>query len=383
MSKPIFQALIMLPPRGHTRAERWVAEGRGAAARDLARRLGRIPSVDQVWVLAADEFDRAAMEGAGARPFRGSGEPFHFGRELANAAEAFDPAPVAYFGGGSAPLMTEDMLAEAFERVSSAQEPMALVNNLHSTDWAIISHPHILHAYSHRFPQDNPLGWVLWKEASLRVEALQPSAASRLDIDTPSDLILANGHPGLGLELDAFLQGIERPWLKRVDRIRAIMASPGASLAIIGRASSNIWRELERRTEIWTRIFVEERGMVASGRLARGEVRSFVGRMVDDMGPEAFLAFFSELADGLIWDTRVWMASQGVYPSPSDRFAADLGWVDEIEDPLLRRLAAAVEKAPMPAIVGGYGVVAGGLYALLETMDGDAAYHPSRNSRHS
>ena len=373
----------MLPPRGHTRAERWVAEGRGAAARDLARRLGRIPSVDQVWVLAADEFDRAAMEGAGARPFRGSGEPFHFGRELANAAEAFDPAPVAYFGGGSAPLMTEDMLAEAFERVSSAQEPMALVNNLHSTDWAIISHPHILHAYSHRFPQDNPLGWVLWKEASLRVEALQPSAASRLDIDTPSDLILANGHPGLGLELDAFLQGIERPWLNRVDRIRAIMASPGASLAIIGRASSNIWRELERRTEIWTRIFVEERGMVASGRLARGEVRSFVGRMVDDMGPEAFLAFFSELADGLIWDTRVWMASQGVYPSPSDRFAADLGWVDEIEDPLLRRLAAAVEKAPMPAIVGGYGVVAGGLYALLETMDGDAAYHPSRNSRHS
>jgi hypothetical protein len=77
------------------------------------------------------------------------------------------------------------------------------------------------------------------------------------------------------------------------------------------------------------------------------------------------------MADGLLWDTRVWMGMGREWPSTSDRFASDLGRVDWIADKPLRDLTEASLKVDFPVLLGGYGVVAGGIYALLESIAAD------------
>lgn len=108
--------------------------------------------------------------------------------------------------------------------------------------------------------------------------------------------------------------------------------------------------------------------MVASGRLRDGLVRSLVGEMLERMGPDPFIRFLQNLTDGVLWDTRVWMAHRGEWPSKADRFAADLGRIDQVSDPALRHLTRAIWKASIPIFTGGHGVVSGNVIALLETL---------------
>jgi hypothetical protein len=63
------------------------------------------------------------------------------------------------------------------------------------------------------------------------------------------------------------------------------------------------------------------------------------------------------------------MAAAGGWPSAADRYAADLGWVEQITDPNLLRLSRAIQGSTIPILAGGHGVVAGGIYALLESME--------------
>jgi hypothetical protein len=129
-----------------------------------------------------------------------------------------------------------------------------------------------------------------------------------------------------------------------------------------------MWSQLERKTQIWVRLFVEERGMVASGRLEHGEVRSLVAQALEDAGPRAFVQQLQLLSDAVLWDTRVWMAHRGSWPSAADRYAADLGWAREVRDRATRRLTREISRASIPILTGGHGVVSGSAYALLETM---------------
>jgi hypothetical protein len=48
--------------------------------------------------------------------------------------------------------------------------------------------------------------------------------------------------------------------------------------------------------------------------------------------------------------------------------AADLGWVEDVEDEALRQLTEAIEAAQIPIVTGGHGVVSGSLLAFLETL---------------
>jgi len=359
----------MLPPAGASPAECWVAEGRQAAARDLLRQLLSLDSADPVFLLAAEQSDRDDLARLGAVPLENPDGEFNFGKVLARVVDERGFKQLAYFGGGSAPLMSTDLLQEAFDRVGSAQGPMAVMNNYYSTDWVVLNHAQSLVALAERLPTDNPLGWVLDHDSGFKVHAFPPSAATRVDIDTPTDLILIAHHPQLGPELETFLDQIPPEWLERIDQLRQVLKTPASTLTLIGRASSHAWQTLEQRTQIWVRVFVEERGMVASGRLSRGEVKSFVGEILEMWGPQAYIEHLSSLSDAVIWDTRVWMAHRGPWPSAADRFAADLGWDDQVEDSALRELTHAINNASIPIVAGGYGVVSGGLYALLETLD--------------
>jgi hypothetical protein len=364
----------MLPPAGSTPAELWLAEGRRAAASDMLRRLSSLNGVGPISVLAAEREDAVVLSSIGGIPREKPEGSFNFGRELTRWVEDGGYQHIAYFGGASAPLMTTARLQEVFDLVLEAERPTAVVNNYHSSDWVVLSHAGSIASLAARLQTDNSLGWVLDHEAGFNVKSLDPSAATRADIDTPTDLLLLYRHPQLGSTLGSFLAQAPMRALERVERLREVLNTPALALILIGRTSSHAWRTLEKETQIWVRVFAEERGMVASGRSERGEVQSLIGDFIDSWGPEPFVTRLSDMADGVLWDTRVWMAHRGTWPTNADRFAADLGWEDQIDDSALRALTHAVNQASIPILTGGYGVVSGGIYASIEAL----GYQPSR-----
>jgi len=188
-----------------------------------------------------------------------------------------------------------------------------------------------------------------------------------MDLDTPADLAIVRLHPHCPPHLREVL---DDPLLARVpvDRVVEVAARDGARLVLVGRVSPLAWQALSKKTQAWIRAFSEERGMVASERLARGEVRSLLLRMVELLGPEGFFAALAEVADAVIMDSRVLMAAAGHYPDDAERFASDLYMLDAIRDPWLRTFTEAAANAPIPVLLGGHGVVAGGLYALSDIV---------------
>jgi hypothetical protein len=360
--------ILMLPPVGNSPAEQWVAAGRLASASDLVERLQQVGSFDPIYALAADSKQRSALVALGVDALEPVMTDFHFGQVLNDIIQEKNLKQLAYFGGASAPLLTAMHLQTLFEELRIATETKAIVNNIYSSDWFLLNEAALLAGIADRLPADNPVGYVLSHDLGVDVQGMHPEAASRLDIDTPTDLAMLHTHPALGRHLEQFLAAEVGDTLDRVEKIARLLDTPASTLAVIGRCSSQVWQTLERSTQIWIRMFVEERGMVASRRLEHGEVRSLVGEMVNLLGPRAFLDRINTISDGLLWDTRVWMGMGRAWPSPADRFASDLGQADQIEDQALRELTRAALEADFPILLGGYGVVSGGIYALLESM---------------
>jgi hypothetical protein len=357
----------MAGPVGISPAEAWVAAGRRAAAEDLIGRLSGLVSASEILVLAADPAEGQALVEAGAQQVLPLPGPFHFGRQLASIIERLDATRLAYFGGASAPLLPIEQIERAFEHVKGDQQPAAVVNNMHSSDWAVFNFAGRVARAWERLPADNSLGWVLSRQEGFAVEALPASAASRVDIDTPADLLMIAGHPALGDALRRVVETAPAEAVARVAALRRLLNTPAQTLAIIGRLSPQIWAELDRHTQIWVRVFSEERGMVASQRLAQHQVRSLIGEMVNAWGAAGFLQRLAAMCGGVLWDTRVWLGLEDGWPPASDRFASDLGLPELVQHPGLRELTQAALDSRIPVVLGGHGVVAGGLLALLES----------------
>ncbi len=188
-----------------------------------------------------------------------------------------------------------------------------------------------------------------------------------MDLDTPSDLALISRHP----DLMPYLRNVvndERLSRIPVDDVLREITVEGNTLALIGRVSPLALQALNKATHCWTRVLAEERGMVASGRISRGEVRSMLSPWIRARGFAGFFKDLSEMANAAVFDSRVLFAAEGVYPDAADRFASDLFWHDVIRDPWLKDFTQAAAEAPLPTILGGHSVVAGGLYALAEII---------------
>jgi hypothetical protein len=139
-----------------------------------------------------------------------------------------------------------------------------------------------------------------------------------------------------------------------------------ATILVAGRVSSATWSYVERETACNTRVLSEERGMRASGRQARGEVRSLLGYYVEAMGLARTFETLATMGQALFLDNRVLFAHRGLWPTAADRFYSDLRQPAQIVDPFVRDLTEAAMAAPLPVIMGGHSLVAGGMYALIE-----------------
>jgi CTP:molybdopterin cytidylyltransferase MocA len=366
----------MLGSEGPGPVERWVAAGRLAAALDVIELLRRLPSVAQI-VVATSE--RQAAQAHARLPvdwdFDPPGIPFHFGHRLAGLVERYPAAAHVYLGAGSLPLLPGAVLAEAIGEAIAAGQPLAITNNLYSSDWIVLNCAQAIRQRPDRLPNDNALGWVLKTEAGVAVRALPPSAATRLDIDTPADLLLLSLHPHIGPHLRRFLTSQPHAPTQWLNAGRCLF-TPGGQVALVGRVASGVWAHVEAHTQAWVRVFSEERGMSASGRQGAGQVRSLLGVLLEELGHEKFFGQLAQIVQAGFIDTRVLLAHQRRWPSAADRYASDLGLADQVSDPWLRALTAAAAGAGIPLVLGGHGVVAGGLYGLVEIAQSGALNGP-------
>ena len=179
------------------------------------------------------------------------------------------------------------------------------------------------------------------------------------------DLLTLAAHPAAGPHTRSYLDSLDLD-TSTIDAALPLFLDRDATIVVAGRVSSATWSYVERETACSTRVFSEERGMRASGRQARGEARSLLGYLLDAVGMDRFFEELATLGQAAFIDNRVLFAHRNLWPSAADRFHSDLGQVACIGDPFVRSLTEAALSAPIPVIMGGHSLVAGGMYALIE-----------------
>ena len=355
---------------GPSAFERMVAAARRLAALELYTTLSRTANVERI-IIAASAEEREQLSGLGVGPVGWDldppAEPFHFGRRLTDLIQRYRLKRVAYFGAGSAPLLTADELANTIAVVAASPDRVAVTNNIHSADWVVFSQADSVSSIAGWLERDNMLAWRLREEAGFNVISLPASARTRLDIDTPFDLQVLALYPHTPSRLNGLLRELAGSLhLDPLRRAVQVLNTPGSRVTLTGRVSGAVWGRLEAKSGLWTRVLSEERGMAANGRQAVGQVFSFIADHINRVGEREFVAQLARTSEVVFFDTRVYLAHHHSWPSAADRFASDLGQWERIEDARLRRLTQAIASAPIPIIVGGHNVVSGGLYALLD-----------------
>ena len=343
---------------------------RYACAIDLMQRALEAACFNPIVIVTND---RAWANSIGDRPVTidldDETDQFHFGRRFAEVIDRYRLDRVLYMGAASAPLLLVADLQQIGEKVRQSDR-VVIANNINSTDWAAINPASIVHDWIDRLPSDNSLGWVLSHDAGLTPISWSPSPATRLDVDVPIDAQIAVLHSQCGLHLQATVQALG--WnTDRLRAVREVLKTPATRVILAGRVPSWAMAQMEKSTQCWTRVYSEERGMRAAGRLGAGQVRSLLNDHLQAVGLEHFIAELNSMADAILWDTRVLWAARGVWPTEVERYAADLGMVNDIADPFLRDFTQAINEASIPIVTGGHALVSGGLWTLLEAMNNE------------
>lgn len=294
---------------------------------------------------------------------RGIERPFHFGERLRDAVENCRLEKVLYMGGASAPLISSAEL-QYMREILEQNDEVFLTNNYHSADLVGFSPASALSRITLP-PIDNTLALALGNEGGLRFVPMQRTLGMNFDVDTPTDVLIMSVHPSLGPHTREAVQVLN--WdFTRAEAIRDLLGNPSGELVLYGRVGSTLFQYLDANTRCRIRLYSEERGMKALGRDARGEVQALMGKLVEELGYGAFFSFLAEIAGGAVLDTRVLFEHFHWQLSATDRFASDLGELHLISHNALREFTRAALGAPIPILLGGHSLVAGGLWALVD-----------------
>jgi hypothetical protein len=364
MSTETLPFLIMTGSSEGSEPERMVGQARQAVTLDLVERALTVPRLAPV-IVATNVPDLARH--LAKYPIHVDvdqpGEPFHFGRRLLGLVARYDMARCFYVGGGAGPLLPASDMAAITEAMLAADR-LLITNNFYSSDFVAFGPTSVLRDYPPP-DNDNELAWLLGEDAGLPVRELPRTGATQFDVDTPMDLLTLAIHPQAGPHSREYLASLPLDTAP-LDAALPLLLDRQATILVAGRVSSATWSYLERETACSTRVLSEERGMRASGRQARGEVRSLLGYYMDAVGLERFFESMATMGQALFLDNRVIFAHRGMWPSAADRFHSDLRQVAQIADPFVKALTEAALTAPVPVIMGGHSLVSGGLYALIE-----------------
>ncbi len=313
-------------------------------------------------VLATDSDALASRLPSGADLDRDKA-PFHFGRRLAALVHERRIERPVYVGAGGVPLLRGSDLAAIARHLSTAVG-VVIANNYFSADLVAFTPGDALERID--LPAgDNLLPRLLHDQAGLESQPLPRSSATQFNIDSPADLAMLKLAGGAGPLLTSHLAGFQAR-LEPYRRLMACLVDPAAEVLLAGRVGSQVWPLLEHESACRLRVFSEERGMQAAGRDASGAARSLLAFHLREVGCRRFFAELGELADAACIDTRPLLAHLAAGASRADRFWSDLGCPEQIEEPFLREFTEAAQQAPLPVVLGGHSLVAGGLMLLTE-----------------
>ena len=345
-----------------------VGRARTLSAKGLLRRVAAHPKVSQVVVATSHP---ETWEGEGVTVEPDPPGPWQFGVRFTELLRKFRPERLLYFSAGSGFLLSDPTL----DRLITAEPtsaPYAVLNNFYSTDFGLFSPPSPVGDLT----RDNPIGARLW-QAGYACFELPRSAGTQFDIDTPGELQLLALHPALAPGLGEVLATIST---SRARRLLELLVDPEREVVLLGRVGGHLARWIESEAACRTRILSEERGMESSGRAERGAVRSLIGALAHGRTATELVELLSQFGDAVVWDTRVLMAHLGFWPPPEERFASDLLDPTGIANPTLRELTRACAEAPIPFLLGGHALVAGGMYLALElaweNVDREVRFRP-------
>lgn len=315
-------------------------------------------------VAVTDDGDAiSAFRAAGADVERVATTPFHFGTELRRVVRARRCERFVAVGAGAGALLGEDDLRGMRDRLEGAGS-LVVSNNYYSADIVGLTPASALEAIT--LPAtDNPLPKLLHLEAGVPSAQLARSAATLLDVDTPSDATVLLRHPSCPPALRR-LGGWERELGPRIDALMRIVTTPERELLVAGRVGAPVWTYLESQTACSVRMLAEERGMQAAGRDATGAARTALGYLHALVGSRGFFECMAELGDGMLFDTRVLFAHLGWRPTAADRFSSDLLDAESIEPAPLRDFTLAARDAAVPVLLGGHTLVSGVLWTMVE-----------------
>ncbi len=359
---PLPQLVMFLGGMGGSPVEDTFAQALAEDALDTMERVLESGGVDGV-ILATDNPQIGSRCAAEVRvEGDGSGGPFHFGKRLAEIIRQHELERIIYLGAGSATLMAGDDFFSLGHYLGMAWN-MVLTNNRYSADFAaFVPGKAILQVQPPA--KDNLLPRILHDEADLTLQELPRSIATQFNIDTPSDLAIIRLVGQAGPRLTAWLDSADLD-VGRFQACLDLLTDANAQVLVAGRVGSQVWQYLEKETACRVRVFSEERGMRAEGR-ELGKARSMLAYHLVEVGCGQFFAEIAEMVDAAFIDTRVIFAHLSRDLSRHDRFLSDIGRYEEIRDPFLREFTEAAVNSPIPILLGGHSLVAGGLMALTE-----------------
>ena len=340
---------------------RLMAGAQTALTLDLLETAERSGAFDRFF-LVTDMSELAAQASADVTVEEDSGD-FHFGERLRELVTRHDIERPFYLGGGSGPLLSAESLAQMAKQLEDS-DSIVLTNNRFSADLVAFTPGSALESID--LPAtDNPLPGLLRNQAGLPVVELTRTTALTFDVDTPTDFMVLRLHPQCGSRARAFLTGLDVNDT-RLREAMMLFTNPEAEVLIAGRVPSQLVAYMQTETACRERFIIEERGMQAAGRDRPGAVRTILGYYFEAVGIPRFFEALSALGQAVFFDTRVLFYHLGLGPDDEDRFASDLGLWEQVKEPTVREITKAALQAPIPVVLGGHSLVAGGLMALVD-----------------
>jgi hypothetical protein len=351
-------AVIFHRPWGTSAGELLVSSARQAATRDLISSLRDVDLEPQL-VLAPSDGRAQWVEDLNVEVLEATEQaPFHFGRALQKYLLDREIQGLLYFGSGSGYLLDRSLLA-ALRRFAERDRPGAVLNNFYSCDFAAVASAEFL--LDTDLPEiDNPFGFAL-ANGGIPCYALQRSAETQFDIDTPTDVFILRASGRGGPSVRAFLDNLELPH-PQLDEILALMTERTAHVCLAGRVNPRTWADIESKVACRTSGLIEGRGM----RSQRNPRDPVIQQVIRESGPSAFFERLARAYDGAVIDTRALLADAGRLPEARERFASDLLRTEDIDDPLWLAFTEAAIESPIPVLLGGHSAVSGGLYLLAD-----------------
>ncbi|MBE3556973.1 MAG: hypothetical protein IMW91_07895 [Firmicutes bacterium] len=303
---------------------------------------------------------QARQEGAIAVPMPTAGG---LAALLVDVAARFGAQGLLCLGGAAAPLLDASSFAEIAARL---QRPGIWANNPQSADMTAFAPATLAQALlpGPLYCSDNQLAVSLSERTGLPLQLLPLETPWICDFDTPTELLMMEGHPHLGPHLASFLATIDWPRQRRDAVLSALADHPYTELALIGRVPPHAVAFLNAHLRLRIRVFSEERGMKALGRTHEETVRSLLGYFVESVGLPAFLQALGQVADAVLWDTRPLWAHLGLHWEEELRFRADLGDAENRGEEWFDRWQEALAAAPLPILCGGHALVSGAVRFL-------------------